>query len=231
MGLNTAEVSLRLDYGIKDWLNAGLGLSTATPRTYFGFVKYRMLRQSKGAKNSPISLVGYSSIFYNNERYSDTLPHNNSERVSFVNQLVIARKFNSNFSLELVPTWVHFNVVNLQSEDNDLFSIGAAARYKITNQVAITAEYIYQLNPLETNLQSSWPEFQYQTNENVFSLGVDIETGGHVFQIFLSNSSGVADPYTIAQSTGSWADGAIHLGFNISRVFTIYRPKQPNGVY
>lgn len=224
LGMNTAEVALQLDYGVTDWLNIGAYMATASPRTYTGFAKYRLLRQSKGAKVMPITIVGYSSITYNNERY-DVEDLNNSDRLSFTNQLILARKFSQRFSLEVVPTHIHFNIVSLESESNDIFSVGTAARFKLTNQLALSAEYIYQVNPLETSVARLGPDIAYQTNQNVLSVGVDIETGGHVFQIFLTNSRGVSDPYTIAQTTGSWKDGDIHLGFNISRVFTIVRPK------
>lgn len=235
LGMNTAEVALQLDYGVTEWLNLGAYMATTSPRTYTGFAKYRIFRQSKGAKNMPISVVGYSSITYNNEDYKDAL-YNKSDRISYTNQLILARKFSQRFSLEIVPTHVHFNIVNLKSESNDIFSVGTAARLKLTNQLALSAEYIYQINPLKTDLSElgAWdpsldgsPDIPYQTNQNVLSLGVDIETGGHVFQIFLTNSRGVADPYTIAQTPGSWKNGDISLGFNISRVFTIVRPKMP----
>lgn len=226
LGMNTAEVALQLDYGVTDWLNFGVYSGTAYPRTYTGFVKYRLLRQSKGAKNMPLSVIGYSSITYNNEKYPDQL-FNQSDRISFTNQLVLGRKFTQKFSLEIVPTHVHFNIVSLQSESNDIFSVGTAARFKLTNQFSLSAEYIAQVNPLTTNITRLGPDIENQKNQNVLSLGVDIETGGHVFQIFLTNSRGVADPYTIAQTPGSWKNGDISLGFNISRVFTIVRPKMP----
>lgn len=230
LGLNQAEVALQLDYGITDWLNAGLGMGSAYPRTYFGFVKYRLLRQSSGARVMPVSVVGYSSLTWNNEKYEIEAPFNESDRLSFVNELIIARKFSQRFSLEIVPTHVHYNVVSLKSESNDIFSIGTAARLKITQQVGLSLEYIHQLNPLETNLTRLGPadaSSVMQENQNALSVGVDIETGGHVFQIFLTNSSGISDPYIITQTTGRWKDGDIHLGFNISRVFTLYRPKLP----
>ncbi len=226
LGMNVAEVALQLDYGITDKLNFGLAYGSATPRTYNAFLKYKILRQSSGGRTMPITLTAYSSIFYNAERWNDTLPHNESDRLSYVNQLVIARKFNKNFSMEIVPTHTHFNLVSLKSESNDIFSLGVGLRHKVSPQIAVTAEYIYQLNPLETNLQSSALDIIPQENQNSLSVGVDIETGGHVFQIFLTNSRGVSDPYVIAQTPGSWLDGDIHLGFNISRVFTIVRPKE-----
>ncbi len=227
LGMNTAEVALQLDYGVTDWLNLGLSSGTASPRTYSGFVKYRIARQSKGARVMPFSLVGYSSLTWNNERYTLEVPYNESDRLSFTNQLVIARKFSQRFSLEVVPTHVHFNLVSLNSEDNDILSIGTAARLKLTQQIGLSLEYIYQINPLETSLHTLGAEVVMQQNQNVLSAGIDIETGGHVFQIFFTNSRGIADPYTIAQTPGQWKDGAIHLGFNISRVFTIVKPKLP----
>lgn len=229
LGLNTAEVALQLDYGVTDWFNAGLSMGTASPRTYSGFLKFKILRQSKGAKNMPFSLSSYSSITYNNEKYNLDVPYNNSDRVSYNNQLIIARKFSKNFSMEIVPTHVHFNLVSLRSEDNDIFSVGFAARQKITQQLGLSIEYIYQINPLSSSLGQLGSNITIQDNQNVLSVGVDIETGGHVFQIFLTNSRGIADPYTIAQTPEQWKDGAIHLGFNISRVFTIYKPKLPEG--
>ncbi len=228
LGLNKAEVALQLDYGVTDWLNLGLSSGTSFPRTYSGFAKYRLARQSKGARIMPVSIVGYSSVTYNNEKYENvTVPFNETDRFSFTNQLIIARKFSPNFSMEIVPTHVHFNLVSLAGESNDIFSLGFAARQKITQQVGLSLEYIYQLNPLETGLSTLGADIHMQENQNVLSVGVDIETGGHVFQIFLTNSRGIADPYTIAQTPGKWKDGAIHLGFNVSRVFTIVKPKLP----
>ena len=226
LGMNTAEVALQLDYSFTDWLNFGLGYGSATPRTYDAFIKFKILRQSSGGRLMPVSVTGYTSMFYNAERYNDGLPYSTSDRLSYVNQLVIARKFDKNFSMEIVPTHVHYNLVNLKSEPNDIFALGGGLRYKITPQLALSAEYIYQFNPLETNLHSPGTEYVYQENQNVLSFGVDIETGGHVFQIFLTNSRGVSDPYTITQTPGQWSEGDIHLGFNISRVFTIVRPKE-----
>ncbi len=231
LGMNKAEVALQLDYGLTNWLNVGLSSGTSFPRTYSGFAKYRLARQSKGAKVMPFSLVGYSSVTWNNEKYSSVdVPFNETDRLSFTNQLVMARKFSQRFSLEIVPTHVHFNVVNLASESNDIFSVGTAARLKLTQQIGLSLEYIYQINPLETDVTQFGlfnPTHGYQQNQNVLSAGIDIETGGHVFQIFLTNSRGIADPYTITQTPGTWQDGAIHLGFNISRVFTIVKPKLP----
>ena len=223
LGLDNAQVRLSLDYSPLTWLNVGLGHSSVR-QTYDGFLKYRIFRQSSGKRVFPFTVTGFSSMFYSAERYNDNLPHNESDRFSYVNELIIARKFTPNFSAELTPTLVHFNVVNLRSESNDLFALGIAGRYKITRMQAICVEYVYQLNPY----QYLNPETQQMnTYDNALSIGYEVETGGHVFQIFLTNASGVADPYVFAQTNGSWLNNHIHLGFNISRVFTIQKPKLP----
>ncbi len=227
LGLNNAEVRLQLDYSFTDWLNVGVAQASAFPRSFDGFVKYKILRQKSGAQNFPFSLTGYNNLNYRFERWpEDGLPRNESDRLSYTHSLILARKFSPDFSLELVPTVVHFNIVDSADDSNDLFALGVGGRYKLTQSLALSVEYIHQFNPYQRmNTETN----QMEDFKNVLSIGVDIETGGHVFQLFFTNSRGVADPYVIAQTPGSWADGDIHFGFNISRVFTIVRPKELRG--
>jgi hypothetical protein len=221
-GLDVAQIRLSLDYSFTDWLNVGIGRSSFS-KTYDGFAKIRLLRQSKGAKNMPFGLVWYFTINYTTLKWDDNLPHNESDRLSYTHELIMVRKFSKNFSLELVPSLVHFNLVEDQKTPNDIFVLGIGGRYKITNRVAFTAEYGLQLTD----------NFYYDTDgnktnyENALSIGVDIETGGHVFQIHATNSRGLADPQWMARTPGSWGNGDIFLGFNISRVFTVKKPKLP----
>ncbi len=228
LGMSNAEVRLQLDYSFTDWLNFGMGHGSAAPRTYDTYVKYRLLRQSKGARNFPVTVVGYSAFYYTYQKTGD-IPVNRTDRMSFVNELIIARKFTPKFSMELVPSHVHFNQVSTADESNDIFALGAAARMKVSKAVAISLEYIHQFNPLESRLELGTPEIFPQENKGILSMGVDIETGGHVFQLFLTNSQHISDPYIITQTPGSWGSGDIHFGFNISRVFTIVRPKEYEG--
>lgn len=215
-GLNGAEVRLTWDYSVLDWLNVGVGYSSATPRTYEGFLKYKIARQSKGAKNFPVSITGYSGLFYTSERFpNDGIPRNESDRFNYINELIIARKFSPNFSMEIVPAITHFNLVDSIDDNNDIFSLGFGARYKFTKQHAISVEYIHPFNPNQFT-SSDGTRTNYR---GALSVGVDIETGGHVFQLFFTNSRGVAEPYVFAQTPGSWLDGDIHFGFNISRQF------------
>jgi len=218
-GLEQANTRFSFDYSFNDWLNVGLGRSSAS-KTYDGFIKAKLLRQSTGAKNMPISLVAYSSMNYNTTRWEDDLPHNESDRLSYSFQLVMARKFNDWLSLQLVPTMAHYNLVEYTASSNDVFGIGVGGRIKLTQRVAITGEYTFQLNPNEYELNGELTPYK-----NSASIGVDVETGGHVFQLHLTNSRGMADPQWIGMTPGSWGNGDIYLGFNISRVFTLKKPK------
>ena len=223
-GLNNAQVRLTLDYSPLDWLNLGLGHSGVN-KVYDGFAKYRLLRQSKGAKNVPISITGFSGIYYTNLRdLEGELQRNTTQRLSYVQQIVIARKFNQNFSAQIVPTVTHFNLAEFANQENTMFQLGLAARYKITPMVAITAEYIPMLNGRTFSFSNAQDQIVEDSFDNALSVGVDIETGGHVFQLFITNARGVAEPFVFARNRGTWANGDLHFGFNISRVFTLKKP-------
>jgi hypothetical protein len=207
-GLDYGTIHLSLEYGVTDWLEFGIGRSKYE-KTFDGFGKVNILRQSKGVKNMPIRL----SYLASTELISDTvLRHNFNSRLSFVQQILIARKFNESFSLQLTPTFIHRNQVPTELDKNDLFALGFGGRYKLTKRMALNVEYyyVYRANA------SSLPVTYY----NPLSVGIDIETGGHVFQIMLTNSVAMREGGFIGKTTDSWGDRGIHLGFNISRVFS-----------
>lgn len=218
-GLDGASMRLGLDYGIKDYLTVGIGRSSLY-KEYDGFVKARLLRQTTN-NGMPISVVyaGGASITSLNSAMlmgralvsPEKYPMSN--RLFFCNQLLIARKFSKKFSLQLMPTHIHYNFVNTKAEPNDLFSLGAGGRIKLNNRVTLNLEYFHQLN-------------QLSTTANSLSLGFDIETGGHVFQLFFTNSMGMTERTYITQTTEKWKDGGCRFGFNISRVFNIVKPKE-----
>mgnify|MGYP000418642130 CR=1 FL=1 len=222
LGLDNAQIKMGLDYSPTNWLNVGWGHSSFQ-KVYDGYVKYRLVRQSTGAKTFPFTITGFSALYYKSQKFTDNLPHDDTERLSYVHELVIARKFGKKFSAEIVPAFTHFNVVETKDNNNDIIAIGGALRYKLSHMIAVTAEYIYQVNPNDyTHFNGN-----VETYANAFSVGCDLETGGHVFQLFLTNSRGVTEPYTIAETPGRWLDNDIHFGFNISRVFTLQKPKVP----
>lgn len=214
-GLDFATMRMGFEYGLTDNIMVGIGRST-TDKVYDGFLKAKVLRQSTGAKNMPISLTvlgaaSYTSIqnFPGVERFK-----NAAERLAYCTQVIVSRKFNDKFSLQLSPTFLHRNRVELSTDQNGIFALGVGARYKISKRTSLNAEYFYvpkdQLGRDANGLQ----------RVPSLSLGVDIETGGHVFQLHFTNSLGMIERQFIAETTQSWADGGIHYGFNISRTFS-----------
>lgn len=209
-GLDQANIRIGLEYGITDWLNVGVGRSNVG-KTYDGFLKVKMLRQSTGKRKMPITATWYSSTAINSLRWADPSRENYfSSRMAFTYQLMIARKFGERFSMQVMPTMVHRNLVETGEDENDVLSVGAGGRFKLTPGVSLNAEYFYLL-PGTTADQFS----------NSFSMGFDIETGGHVFQLIFTNSLGMTENLFIPGTTGEWGDGDVHFGFNISRVFTV----------
>ncbi|HJZ39858.1 MAG TPA: DUF5777 family beta-barrel protein [Bacteroidales bacterium] len=211
-GLDQANIHFGLEYGISDRVMVGLGRGTYE-KTYDGFLKFSLLRQSKGDRNMPVSLSFFSSAAYNTLKWDGEGTLNKWNRMSYVAQLLLARKFNERFSLEINPTFVHRNLVATELDPNDLWSVGAGFRFKLTKRVSFNTEYYYVLPPRN--------DYSSKVTYNPLSFGVDIETGGHVFNIMITNSLAMIEKGFIGETTGSWKDGGIHLGFNISRVFTL----------
>ena len=222
-GLDDATIRLGLDYGITDRFMVGIGRSSYQ-KTVDGFAKYKFLRQCDDGCSMPITLAVVAGSSLNTTRKNDFWPDTTrqyyfSHRMGYSFQLIIGRKFSEKFSLQLNPGIVHRNLVTTTDDPNDVFHISGAGRIKLSKRVALNAEYFYVL-------PSQLPD-EYR---NSFSLGFDIETGGHVFQLHLTNSTGMFERAFITETTGNWADGDIHFGFNISRVFTLVTPKPPKDI-
>jgi hypothetical protein len=217
-GLDNAVTRIGFDYGITDWLMVGIGRSSFM-KEYDGFVKARILRQ-KDNRGTPLSLsyVGAISAQTIEVNVPTGREYYFSNRLAYLNQLLIARKFNSWLSLQLMPTHLHYNLVDYRTEKNDVFALGLGGRLKVSKRIALTGEYYYVPD-----------DFKRRGSKNSLTFGIDIETGGHVFQLMFSNSTGVSERAVIGQTTGLWGKGDIHFGFNISRIFTIVKPKEFEG--
>ena len=209
-GLDEATIRIGLDYGITDRLMVGWGRSSFE-KTYDAFAKYKILRQSAGKVNMPVTLSWYGSTAITTLKFADTDRVNYfTSRMYYTHQLIIGRKFSGAFSLQLMPTFVHRNLVKNENEKNDVYALGAAARQKLTKRVAINLEYFYLL-----------PDQVDQRYRNSLSIGFDIETGGHVFQLHFTNSTSMIERGYVTETVGDWLNGDIHFGFNVSRVFTL----------
>jgi hypothetical protein len=213
-GLDAASIRIGGDYGITDNLMVGLGRSSFE-KTYDGFLKYRLLRQSSGAKTMPVTLSYFTSMAVIGTRWPNPARENYfSSRLFYTHQLIVGRKFNEAFSLQLSPTVVHRNMVETEEEKHDVFSMGVGSRLKLTKRMSLNLEYIYV-----------FPDQLQEGYRNSLSIGLDIETGGHVFQLHFTNSTSMIEKGFITETTGDWTGGGIHFGFNVSRVFTIRRPE------
>ncbi len=211
-GVDQSVTHFSLEYGILDWLMVGAGRGTYE-KTYDGFVKVSILRQSTGARVMPVSVSMLGSAAAFSTHWTDTSRTNLfSSRFSYVYQLFVARKFSESLTLQVAPIFVHRNLVATKGDPNDLISIGAGGRMKITKRISFNAEYYYLLNSRNSMSQRIY---------DPLSLGFDIETGGHVFQLLFTNSFGMIEKEFIGGTTGNWFNGDIHFGFNISRVFTL----------
>lgn len=212
-GLDQASMRIGFDYGLTNRWMIGLGRSTFQ-KQYDGFTKYKIVRQAAAKMPVTISITG--SVMYKSLKFEDpTRTNYTSSNFVYSSQLLIGRKFNESLSLQLMPTMIHYNLVAGATDANDIFALGAGGRIKISKRISINAEYYYQL-----------PRFQFEGTENSLAIGFDIETGGHVFQLNFTNSTGMTERSFITETTGKFFKGDIHFGFTISRVFTIVKPKR-----
>ncbi len=214
-GLDNATMKMNFDYGISDRLMVGVGRSSYQ-KTCDAFFKYKILRQSTGYRSMPVTLSYVPTIACETMKWANPTQKNYfSSRLAFTHQLIIGRKFSENTSLQLMPTLVHQNLATLAKDPNDIYAIGIGGRKKLSKRVSFNAEYYYQI-----------PGHKISTSTNCLSIGFDIETGGHVFQLHFTNSTGMSENYFISQTTGKWGKGDILFGFNISRVFNVGKQKK-----
>jgi len=208
-GLDNATMRFGFDYGITDRLSIGVGRSTFE-KTFDGTIKYKALRQTEDDA-MPISANLFGGIYYKTLKYTDKPYLDAKYRTSYAAELLLARKFSRDLSLQVTPIWLHYNLVPGTVDKNDIFAVSIGGRVKLTRRISLNAEYDYLLpdQVVTTKVYSS------------LSLGFDIETGGHVFQLHVTNSQGMIDPVFISQTTGSWGKGNIFFGFNVSRVFNV----------
>jgi opacity protein-like surface antigen len=227
-GLDQASMRMGFDYGITNNIMVGFGRST-WQKTYDALIKVRILRQSTGAVNMPVTLSWVSTFATRTDLLRrDTGGHRIKpgfgNRTSFAHQVLVARKFSERFSLQVMPTFIHHHnrvdSINFYTQDKDnlksgnkrknSFAIGMGGRLKVSKRVSITAEYYYQL-----------PDAKPDIYFNSIAFGVDIETGGHVFQLHFTNSNGMTEKSFITDTDDKWTKGYIRFGFNLSRVFNI----------
>lgn len=209
-----ASIRMGLDYSYDGRLEVGLG-RTNIDKTIDAYLKYRLLRQTTDGSN-PLSITLVSSMFVTTQKDPNAAINGFDKyeyftsRMSYAHQIMFARKFNDRFSLQIAPVFIHLNLVEKASDSNDIYAATALGRVKITKRIAVTGEFGMVLN-----------KYTSGTYYNTAGIGVDIETGGHVFQIHVTNSQGMIESQYLPFTNTSWKDGGIRIGFNISRVFSL----------
>ena len=205
-GLDEANTRIQFVYGLTNEITIHASRS-GFQKTYEFATKYKIAGQKK--KGFPFEIVGFNSLAINTELEKTTLPKLEfTDRLAYVNQILISRKFNDNLSLELAPTHFHQNYVANNSQDNSQFALGLGGRYKFSKRWSFNMDYAAHLN------RASNSAFK-----NPLSIGFDLETGGHVFQMHFTNSQAMHESGYLGNTTGSWNDGQIAFGFNLIRVF------------
>lgn len=212
-GLDQASMRMGFDFGISRNLMLGIGRSTFK-KEIDGFVKYAPLMQSTQG-GSPVTVAFVAGITVNTLPWADpTIKNYFSSRLAYYYQAIVGRKFSEAFTLQVAPTLVHNNLVPLASQPNDVVALGIGGRYKVTKRIALTWDYHHLFNGIITG-----------QNTHPLSFGMDVETGGHVFQLHVSNAVGMNERAFVTETTGKWSNGELRFGFNLSRVFQLGKRK------
>lgn len=211
-GLDQSTIRFGFEYGLNDRIDIGFGRSNYE-KLYDGFIKIKLARQSSGNKKFPVSITLLEGMSVNTIKWTnDAVEYPFTGRLYYIHELFIAHKFNKKLSLQLSPVIIHRNMVKTPEEQNTVGALGIGGRYKITNRFTVVGEYYYL--------------FQGNTADNFnnsLAFGVELETGGHVFQIHVSNSTGMTEKAFIPETLGKWSEGDIGIGFNIIRLFSLKR--------
>ncbi|GAB2765459.1 DUF5777 family beta-barrel protein [Rhabdobacter roseus] len=209
-GLDQASLRLGFEYGLSDKLMIGVGRSNEQ-KAYDFLAKYRVLTQTTGARQVPVSVALFGSAVIRTQRsFIPGEERTFSEKLTYCGQVLVARKFSERLSLQVTPTYLYRQRPELATDVPALWAVGAGGRMKLSKRVSVNAEYFWTARG-----SAQVPYY------NALAVGVDIETGGHVFQLHFTNSRGMVEKHFIGETTGSWGKGDVHYGFNISRVFSL----------
>ncbi|WP_207512135.1 DUF5777 family beta-barrel protein [Longitalea luteola] len=207
-GLDQASMRIGLDYGITSNLMVGAGRSTLN-KELDGFIKWRPIRQSVNG-GSPVSVIWVSGVTVHTMPWADTTRKNKfSSRVGYYHEVIIGRKFSNAFSLQVSPIFVHRNLVANADDENNTWALGIGGRLKLSKRTAFVVDY----HPILAGREPG--------TKDPLSVGFDIETGGHVFQLHFSNSTGMNEKAFITGTYDDFWKGDIRFGFNLSRVFQV----------
>jgi hypothetical protein len=204
-GLDNANTNLQMVYAPINGLQIGLSRESIR-KTYAGHIKARLMQQGK---KFPLHVVAYSTINVNSQLKESQYPHLLFEdRLSYATQLLLARRVNKWLSLEMAPTYIRQNLVLEKEQEHNQYALAIGGRARLTRRLSINADYSYLFN-----------RYADSKFKNPLSIGLDLETGGHVFQLLFSNAQSTNEPGFMTNAEGDWSKGEIYFGFNIVRTF------------
>ncbi|MCE7996084.1 MAG: hypothetical protein HEP71_29160 [Roseivirga sp.] len=204
-GLDNANTKIQMVYGLMNGLQIGMSRESLR-RTFAGSVKFSLKRRGKAF---PVNLTAYSTVNLNTELSKERYPGlRYSDRLSYTTQLLISRKLNHDLTLQVAPTFVRQNLVFESFQDHEQFALGFGGRQKLNQRISLNLDYVYNFSRADRSIY-----------HNPLTIGLNIETGGHVFQLLFSNAQSTNEPGFISNAEGDWGEGDIFFGFNIVRVF------------
>lgn len=219
-GLNSgvAHTYLSFDYSPLNWMN--VGLAAAGSSKYEGWLKFKILRQQTGRRNIPVSVSYFSLMNVNTAK--DVSSELSWNKFSYLNQLLVARKMTDRFSLELIGSWIHFNIVPYGiNNSNEVYSVGLGGKYKVKSKMNLTFEYSRQLNMYSNLITSNGSILNY--NPDLLAVGVEINTGGHLFQFYVGNTTDASNIDHLARNSSSIKDKNFAFGFTINRSLSLQK--------
>jgi hypothetical protein len=191
-------------------------------------LKYQFLKQEKNDSKHPFSLTMYANTVVSSmdtvskNVYKERSFNHFSDRMSQLVQLMIARRF-GNISLQIIPTYIHTNYVVSEKDDKNLFALGGGLRLPLSKKFFLIADYFHSFRSQESK------DFLGSHNihlHDVFGIGVEILTEGHVFHMNFTNATNILENRFIPRTYTSWGDGQYRWGFTISRNFILFRDKK-----
>lgn len=204
-GLDNANTKIQLIYGLHEHLQIGLSRESLR-KTYAGSAKILLIKQGK---RSPVNLAAYGAININTQLEKERYPKMKyADRLSYASQLLISRRFSKRLSIEVAPSYIRQNLVLEPFQEHNQLALGVGGRVKLSNRLALNADYVYNISRASKSVY-----------KDALSMGLDIETGGHVFQLLFSNGQSTNEPGFMTNAEGDWGDGEVYFGFNIVRVF------------
>jgi hypothetical protein len=207
-GLDNANTKIQLVYGFFEGVQFSIGRESLR-QTYSTSAKIRLAKQSN---KNPFNYVFYATANINTEIDDTQFPALEfGDRMSYATQLLISRRFSEKFSFLVAPSYIRQNLQDLNltgASNHNQFALGLGGRYKLSKRMSFNVDYAYNFNRDSNSLFN-----------DPLTIGVDIETGGHVFQLLFSNAQSTNEPGFLSNAEGDWGDGNIFFGFNIVRVF------------